>query len=63
MSLSSAQAALILRLRALGFFRLSSDLHSHTLVIDILSIHLIHRLLDGFLRVEHLHKFRHTMKA
>lgn len=63
MSLSSTETALIVRLRALGFLRLPSNLHSHTLVINILSVHLIHRLLDGLFRVKHLYNFKLTMKA
>ena len=63
MSLSATQTAFILRLRALGFLGLSSDLHSNALIIDVLAIHLIDSLDVGILGLKHLHEAKHTMKA
>ena len=44
MSFFTTKSAFIVRLRSLRFFRLPSDLDSHSLIIDVISVH----FLDSF---------------
>jgi hypothetical protein len=59
----TAKSAFVVRLRSLGFFRLSSDLNSHSLVIDIFSIHFLNSFVYRLIWIKNLHFLTFTMKA
>ena len=63
MTLPPAEPALVVGLRTLRFLWLASNLDPNSLFIDILAVHLINSLMDGFLWVKHLNLLGSTMKA
>ena len=56
MSLPSAKSALVVGLRAFGFFGLSCNLNFDSSVVDVLSVHIIDGLLNRILGIENLNK-------
>ena len=59
----AAQSALIIGLRSFRLLWLASNLHLHSGLIDILSVHFFNSLLNSFLPIKHLNDLNHTMKA
>jgi hypothetical protein len=54
MALPAAQSALVVGLWSFGFFGLSCDFHSNTLLVDLFSIHFINSFLDSIFCFEDL---------
>lgn len=63
MSFPSTESALVVGLRAFGFFGLSCNLNFDSCIVDVFSVHIIDSFLNGILGIENLNRSENTMKA